>query len=158
MRVCPPFQTQNHDLVYFRKILSLHSSPWKTIHWYHFLWPWHRSHVVSLPRTIDTDHTLYPFLRPVNLSCPWQYSFTISLTKNKWNTITKNANEIQKISGRPPKWWPCLCKAITWCSWGGAVTKHQCTESWIKQLNCTLLSLKKTAVFFTLKLKTCVCK
>lgn len=38
--------------------------------------------------------------------------------------------ETQKNVGRPPSWWPCLCKAITWCSWAGAACeKKNETES-----------------------------
>lgn len=50
--------------------------------------------------------------------------------------ITKNANEIQNIRGKPPKWWPCLCKAITWCSCGGAKRKKR------RSIGMTLVFLK----------------
>ena len=42
------------------------------------------------------------------------------LNKNKWKRIIKRENVAQKNVGRPPKAWPCLCKAITCCSWAGA--------------------------------------
>lgn len=53
-----------------------------------------------------------------------QYSCQTSLNRNMWNTKIKKPMENQKMVGRPPNLLPCLCRAITWCSWAGAEKKR----------------------------------
>ena len=65
-----------------------------------------------------TSHGLLYRMR--YLSCDPQYSLYISLIKNMWNTTIKKHIDTQKRVGSPPRWWPCLCSAMMWCSWAGA--------------------------------------
>lgn len=58
-----------------------------------------------------------------NLSWPAQYSCHISLIRKRWKTSIRKPTENQKIAGSPPNLFPCLWRAITWCSWAGAKIK-----------------------------------
>ena len=63
---------------------------------------------------------IFYLVRNFSWLAPAQYSCHMSLNRKIWNTNIRKPIENQNIAGSPPNLFPCLCSAITWCSWAGA--------------------------------------